>query len=84
MMATQIASMIQYQIGTGSRSAAALAGAAVPASAAGSAAAAWGFSASFSSSTLARPVICSSGETLPVSIVRAEKSDFSTGAVAIW
>src|SRR5882672_3013847 len=87
-MATPIASMIQYQVGAGTRSAAAagsaLAGAAVLASALGAAAASCGLSASFSSSTLASPAICSSAETLPVSIVSPAKSAFSTGAVAAW
>src|SRR5580765_2432754 len=85
-MATQIANVIQYQVGTGSRSAAAagwaLAGAAVLASALG--AAACGLSASFSSSVLARPATCSSSEVLPVWMVSSAKSLFSTGAVAAW
>src|SRR5436190_20632916 len=86
--ATQIASTIQYQVGAGTRSAAAagsaLAGAALLASALGAAAVSCGLSASFSSSTLASPVVCSSGDMVPVSIVSPAKSEFSTGAVAAW
>src|SRR5258706_12420288 len=88
-VATQIANMIQYQVGTGSRSVAAaagsaLAGAAVLASALGAAPVPCGLSASFSSSTLASPATCSSAETLPVSMVSPVKSVFSIGAVAAW